>query len=109
MANNIRDLDDDKRHGRKTLAILCGKEKAIQLLGGMFAGSIVWVAALSLTGHISLWALLILLSIPKMAQAIIGFRAGTTAATMMPAMVATAQANTLFGLLLAIGLWLGKS
>ena len=109
MANNIRDLEDDTRHGRKTLAILCGKKNAIRVLAGMFAGSVLWVAGLSMTGYLSLWALLVLLSIPKMAQAIIGFRAGTTAATMMPAMVATAQANTLFGLLLAAGIWLGKS
>src|SRR5699024_9837987 len=30
LSNNIRDLDNDKINGRKTIAILLGKEKAVQ-------------------------------------------------------------------------------
>ena len=32
LSNNIRDLDGDKENGRKTVAILIGKKKAIYLL-----------------------------------------------------------------------------
>ena len=108
MANNIRDLEDDRNHGRKTLAILCGKDKAIWLLTAMFVISIGWVVALVLTGYLPKWAALAVFSIHKMGQAIRGFRAGATPVEMMPAMVATAQANTIFGLLLAVGLLLGQ-
>lgn len=108
MANNIRDLKDDEAHGRKTLAVLLGREKAIRMLAYMFAISYIWVLALSAGGLISPWALLVLLSVPKARQAVAGFRQGRRPVEMMPAMVATAQANTVFGLLLALGLVLAQ-
>ncbi|MFV1458107.1 1,4-dihydroxy-2-naphthoate polyprenyltransferase, partial [Bacillus mycoides] len=36
LANNIRDLDGDKENGRKTLAILVGRERAVGVLASMF-------------------------------------------------------------------------
>lgn len=104
MANNIRDLDDDRAHGRKTVAVLCGKKPAIYLLSGMFMAAQLGVTAMVVWGWISPWTLLVLLSLPKCQRAVREFRQGTSPQEMMPAMVATAQANTLFGLLLTIGL-----
>jgi len=108
MANNIRDLRDDEAHGRKTLAVILGRDTAIRMLAGMFAISYIWVLALSASGLISPWTLLVLLSLPKALQAVAGFRQGTRPVEMMPAMVATAQANTVFGFLLALGLILAQ-
>jgi len=36
LANNIRDLDGDKENGRKTIAILIGRQNAIRLLASLF-------------------------------------------------------------------------
>jgi len=106
MSNNIRDLADDKAHGRKTLAILLGHEGAISCLTGMLACAYLWLLGLIFTGFLSYWALLVLASLPKAHQAVKGFQNKTTAQQMMPAMTATAQTNTIFGLLLALALLL---
>lgn len=104
LANNIRDLDGDKENGRKTLAILVGRKKAVQVLASMFTLSYLLIIVLILLNIASLWLLLVLLSIPKPIQATKGFIGKTIPLQMMPAMKATAQTNTLFGLLLSIGL-----
>ncbi|OZI10554.1 1,4-dihydroxy-2-naphthoate octaprenyltransferase [Bacillaceae bacterium SAS-127] len=107
LANNIRDLDGDKENGRKTLAILVGRKRAIQVLAGMFIVSFAWVAALVVFEIGSPWLLLTFLSIPKAVRATKGFIGKTLPIQMMPAMKATAQTNTIFGFLLSIGICLG--
>lgn len=104
MANNIRDLADDKAHGRKTLAILVGRRYAVFLLTSMLASAYLWLLALIFYNFLSYWALLTFASLPKALQAVNGFQNKTTAEQMMPAMKATAQTNTLFGLLLVLAL-----
>ncbi|MGG6433496.1 1,4-dihydroxy-2-naphthoate polyprenyltransferase [Anoxybacillus sp. D401a] len=106
LANNIRDLDGDKRSGRKTLAILLGRKRAIWLLGGMFVTSFLWIVLLVFTKTISPWTLLVLFSVPKAWQATKGFIGKTKPIDMMPAMKATAQTNTQFGFLLVVGLFI---
>ena len=104
LSNNIRDLDGDKENGRKTVAILIGRKKAIYLLATMFAISYVWIIAFILFGGATPWLLLIFISIPKPIRAVKGFIGKTEPIQMLPAMKATAQTNTFFGLLLSIGL-----
>lgn len=104
LANNIRDLEGDKAKGRQTLAILMGRFKAINLLRTMFLFAYLWIVALVVFGFASGWLLLVLVSIPKAVQASRLFRAQTMSAQLMPAMKATAQMNTFFGALLALGL-----
>ncbi|MDT8899803.1 1,4-dihydroxy-2-naphthoate polyprenyltransferase [Anaeroselena agilis] len=105
LSNNIRDLDGDKLHGRRTLAILVGRRPATFLLAAMFATAALWVVYLWLAGVVGPWSLLALASLPLPVKAVRGFLSGgATPAELMPAMVATAQTNTLFGLLFAAGL-----
>jgi 1,4-dihydroxy-2-naphthoate polyprenyltransferase len=107
LSNNIRDLDGDKEFGRKTLAILLGKKKAIYLLAGMFAFTYLWILCLIFAGVVPIWTLLVLLSTPKPYKSVKGFIQGTLPIQMAPAMKATAQTNTIFGFLLAIGIFAG--
>jgi 1,4-dihydroxy-2-naphthoate polyprenyltransferase len=104
LANNIRDLDGDKEHGRKTVAILLGREKAIYLLAIMFIVSYVWLPILVLLNLSSPWILIAYMSIPKAIKATKGFIGKSKPIEMMPAMVATAQTNTIFGFLVSVGL-----
>ncbi|MBB6282733.1 1,4-dihydroxy-2-naphthoate polyprenyltransferase [Geobacillus subterraneus] len=108
LANNIRDLDGDREKGRKTLAILVGRDRAILVLALMFAAAFLWIVALVLFGVVPFWTLLALLSVPKAVAAARGFIGKTKPAEMMPAMKATAQTNTQFGFLLAIGLLVSR-
>lgn len=104
MANNIRDLDGDKEKGRHTLAIILGRNKAITFLSGMFAVAYLWIIGLMFFHVVSIWLLLVFASLPKAIQATTLFKGRTTSLHMMPAMKATAQMNTFFGLLLSLGL-----
>lgn len=106
LSNNIRDLDGDKENGRKTLAILIGRKKAIIFLASMFAASYAVILIMIALGHLSFWALLVLISTPKAYSAVKKFVGKSLPLEMMPAMKATAQTNIQFGFLLALGLFI---
>jgi 1,4-dihydroxy-2-naphthoate octaprenyltransferase len=105
LANNIRDLDGDKAAGRRTLAILLGRQKAIYLLTVMFILTYMWTLVLVITTS-SPWLLLVFLSAPTAIKAVRGFLAHTNPSGMMPAMRSTAQLHMRYGLLLSIALFL---
>lgn len=104
LSNNIRDIVGDTEGGRKTMAILVGRHNAITILAAFFIVSYLWIIALIIFTPLTVWALLVLLSIKKPIQAIKLFRAKEKPLEVMPAMKFTAQTNTIFGFLLAIGL-----
>ncbi|MGG4488543.1 1,4-dihydroxy-2-naphthoate polyprenyltransferase [Metabacillus idriensis] len=106
LSNNIRDLDGDKENGRKTLAILIGRKNAIIFLASMFAASYAVILIMIALGHLSFWALLVLISTPKAYSAVKKFVGKSLPLEMMPAMKATAQTNIQFGFLLALGLFI---
>ncbi|MFD1928536.1 1,4-dihydroxy-2-naphthoate polyprenyltransferase [Sporosarcina siberiensis] len=107
MANNIRDLEGDKEIGRKTLAILLGRQTAISILSIFFIISYVWIITLVVLGQLTPWALIVLLSIRKPMKAITIFRKNLHPLQVMPAMKETAVTNTVFGLLLGMGILIG--
>jgi 1,4-dihydroxy-2-naphthoate polyprenyltransferase len=107
MSNNIRDLDGDKKFGRKTLAILLGKKNAVYFLAGMFIFSYAWIIGLIVADIVPIWTAIVLLSTPKPIKSVKVFFKGTIPMEMAPAMKATAQTNTIFGFLLAIGIFAG--
>ncbi|KAB7704151.1 1,4-dihydroxy-2-naphthoate polyprenyltransferase [Bacillus aerolatus] len=106
LSNNIRDIEEDKKGGRKTLAILLGHKKAVYFLGFLFAVAYAWVIGLVILDNISPWLFLIFLSIPKPVQAIRGFMGDKVPKRTGLAMKATAQTNTFFGFLLSVGLFI---
>lgn len=105
MSNNIRDIKEDTVGGRKTLAILVGRDKAISLLGISFVIAYVWMIALIVFGAVSPWLLVVFLSIPKPITAIKSFKEGEKEpAKLGLAMKSTAMTNTFYGLLSSVGL-----
>lgn len=105
MANNIRDIDEDIKGGRKTLAILLGREKAVAVLASAFVIAFMWIVVIVLIGYVSPWALMIFLGLKKPIAAIQGFKKGATEPSYMKiAMKSTAITNTIFGFLLSVGL-----
>ncbi|MEX3623958.1 1,4-dihydroxy-2-naphthoate polyprenyltransferase [Viridibacillus arvi] len=105
MSNNIRDIKEDTIGGRKTLAILLGREKAVNLLAFSFVVSYVWIIVLVIIGTVSPWLLVVFISIPKPIQAIKAFKEGVNdPAKQGIAMKSTALTNTFFGFLLSVGL-----
>ncbi|PTY76285.1 1,4-dihydroxy-2-naphthoate octaprenyltransferase [Heyndrickxia sporothermodurans] len=108
LANNIRDIEEDTLGGRKTLAILIGRKNAIYVLGVAFALAYLWILLLVVMNIVSPWTCFVFLSLPIPVKAIKGFVGGGVGIKMITAMKSTAQTNTFFGLLLAIGLFIGQ-
>jgi 1,4-dihydroxy-2-naphthoate octaprenyltransferase len=104
LANNIRDRDGDKIGGRKTIAVLIGREKAITLLAALFFIAYAITLVLILIGMLPFWSLLTFLSVFIAISVIKNFRGKTEPIEMMPAMKATGKTNTIYGLLLSISL-----
>jgi len=106
LSNNIRDLVGDKESGRKTMAILIGRTRAIDVLLGLFVLSYVWIIALVVLGTVTPWTLIVILGIKKPVQAIKTFRAHEEPLKVAPAMKDTALTNTIFVFLLGISLFI---
>ncbi|WP_130859757.1 1,4-dihydroxy-2-naphthoate polyprenyltransferase [Gracilibacillus phocaeensis] len=104
LANNIRDLDGDKENGRKTLAILLGRNRAIFLLSSLMLVSYCLTASFIFTGLLPIYSAISLLSILQARKAIRQFLANTTNVGMIPAMVAVAKTNTMYGGLIGVSL-----
>lgn len=104
LSNNIRDLVGDKESGRKTMAILIGRKRAIAVLLGLFIFSYLWIIVLVILGTVTPWALLVILGVKKPVHAIKTFRAHNEPLKVAPAMKDTALTNTIFAFLLGIGL-----
>ncbi|SFM48175.1 1,4-dihydroxy-2-naphthoate prenyltransferase [Gracilibacillus orientalis] len=106
LSNNIRDLDGDKENGRKTIAILIGRDRAIFLLSSLMLLSYALTAAFIIAGLLPIYSVISFLSIPKARQAVRTFQTNTTNVGMIPAMVATAKTNTIYGALIGLSLLL---
>ncbi|WP_249871153.1 1,4-dihydroxy-2-naphthoate polyprenyltransferase [Oceanobacillus saliphilus] len=108
LSNNIRDRDGDELGGRKTIAILIGRENAITLLAVSMLIAYGITAILIVLGILPLWSFITFFSAIKAREVIKKFRGKTEAIEMMPAMAATAKTNTIYGFLLGISLLLSE-
>ena len=64
VVNNVRDLETDRRAGKRTLAVRLGRERTRVLYVAMVAGAFVTAQLPWLLGSLSPWLLLALLAIP---------------------------------------------
>lgn len=108
LANNIRDLDNDKVNGRKTIACLVGHRRAVLVLAGFFMIALLGLIVAVVLYDVTPWVLLALLSTPNMIQSVKQFWEKAEPAALMPAMAMTAKVNTLFGAWMVVGLIVSK-
>jgi 1,4-dihydroxy-2-naphthoate octaprenyltransferase len=96
LANNMRDIDHDSRHNVKTLGILLGIHKSYILFTGLIVAAYASVLGMMMAGILSLWGLLIFLSLPSAWSLLKTFR------QQIPEMAdaLTAKFDTVFGILL---------
>lgn len=108
-SNNIRDRVGDEANGRKTLAILLGHRGAVRFMTIIFVLAYLWPLVMIFAYHQTPLLFLSLLSLPKALSAVRGFAPeNQQPKQMMPAMKATAQTNTFYGLLYALGLLIAQ-
>ena len=87
LANNIRDLDNDKESGRRTYAILVGRNNAIKTMAISFIVVYLLNVLFIVTKYASWWNLLVFVTIPLAIKIIKGFSANNHKKTMAPYMV----------------------
>ena len=104
LVNNYRDLEDDLRSGRRTLAARLGPAGARRAYAAMMLLPFVLVLVLAWRGHAG--ALLALLALPHSIQLTQRLRPGASAASLNALLAATAKVGLILALLLTLGLFL---
>ena len=104
MTNNLRDFTNDANHGRRTLVILLGRERGLQLLRALFLISSLWVVFWVACGTIPWTSLLALLSLLPAMKVIHIFNTYADPVQLNEAMKFTSISCTLHHFLWAIGL-----
>lgn len=107
LANNIRDMDSDRRGGRRTLPIVLGRSRAVTVYRILLLEAYVSLAALILLGVVPATSGLALLSLPLFARLRRGITSSTIPARLDPVVKATAGFHAAFGLLYTFGVLLG--
>ena len=102
LANNIRDLDNDKESGRRTYAILVGRNNAIKTLANSFVVVYFLNIVFAVTKYVSWYNLLVLATIPLAIKIIKGFSANNDKKTMAPYMVLTAKLTIFVGFIMSL-------
>jgi 1,4-dihydroxy-2-naphthoate octaprenyltransferase len=103
LVNNVRDVDTDRRAGKRTLVVRLGRSAGRGLYAAMLsvaAIAVVWLAARLDT----LGPLLALAAVPLMRAPLTAVLACSDGPALNAALGATARVHLLFGLLLAVGL-----
>lgn len=104
LTNNIRDYSNDKAHGRNTLPILLGRQRAIDLQRGLFVFNITWLLAFILQGQMTPWALLALIAIIPAYKTIHILHTYSDVFQLDKAMGWTAKASIAYHLLWSLGM-----
>jgi len=101
FANNMRDIAYDSRHNIRTVSIMLGSRNSYLLFAGLIALAYAYVLGMIITGIMSLWGLLIFLSLPKAVSLLKTFKEKVP--DMADAL--TAQFDTVFGILLILAIF----
>ncbi|HEX2409916.1 MAG TPA: 1,4-dihydroxy-2-naphthoate polyprenyltransferase [Solirubrobacteraceae bacterium] len=106
VVNNVRDIDTDRRAGKRTLAVRLGRDRARDLYAALVVGAYVaLVLAVALTGA-SAWALLALASAPLALRPLRAVRTRTDGPALNGALAGTGALLAAFSVLLTAGLLL---
>ena len=108
LTNNIRDIRNDENHGRRTLPIVLGRDRAISLMSITYIFNFIWIGAWIYLKVLPIPALLALIAIIPAFKTIKIFYTHVDEIKLDKAMGTTAGAAMLYQLLLSIGLIIGK-
>jgi 1,4-dihydroxy-2-naphthoate octaprenyltransferase len=103
VVNNVRDIDSDRRAGKRTLAVRLGRERgrtiyALMVYGAYLAAPVPWLA-----GSLSPWLLLPWLTAPLAVRLVRTVRTHADVPTLNQALAQTGMLQLAFGLLLSAG------
>jgi 1,4-dihydroxy-2-naphthoate octaprenyltransferase len=104
MVNNVRDIDSDRRAGKRTLAVRLGRERgrtiyALMVYVAYLVAPVPWLA-----GSLSPWLLLPWLTLPLAVRLVRTVRTHADGPTLNQALAQTGMLQLAFGLLLSAGI-----
>lgn len=108
LTNNIRDIRNDENHGRRTLPIVLGRDRAISLMSITYIFNFIWIGAWIYLKVLPIPALLALIAIIPAFKTINIFYTHIDEIKLDKAMGTTAGAAMLYQLLLSIGLIISR-
>lgn len=108
LANNVRDMESDRRGGRRTLPIVLGRGAGIFVYRALLLEAYLSAAVLVLLGLVPVSAALVLVSVPLLPGLWRGISAARIPERLDPVVKKTAGLHAAFGLLYCIGVLLGS-
>ena len=106
VVNNVRDLETDRRAGKRTLAVKLGRSRARTLFAAMLALAFAVPLAIPLAGGLSWWVLLVLLALPLVPPLYRTVTTRTDGPALNGALAATGRLLAVFSILLSAGVLL---
>jgi len=107
VVNNYRDIDTDRRAGKRTMAVRLGRRGAQIEYAALLALAFLLPVVMWLMENASVWVMLSWLTLPLAMQLIQTLRSATDGPTLNKTLAGTARLGLLFSLLLAAGIVLG--
>jgi 1,4-dihydroxy-2-naphthoate octaprenyltransferase len=104
VVNNVRDIETDRRAGKRTLAVRLGRERARRLYAGLVLGAFLAlpIGVAAATGPA--WALLAMLAAPLAAAPLRAVMQRTDGPALNAALAGSGALLAAFSLLLSLGL-----
>jgi 1,4-dihydroxy-2-naphthoate octaprenyltransferase len=104
VVNNVRDLETDRRAGKRTLAVRLGRERTRALYAAMLAIAFLTAPLPWMLGSMSAWLLLCWLVAPLAARVLATVRTRSDGPALNSALARTGALQLLFCLLLSAGI-----
>jgi len=104
VVNNVRDIDTDRRVGKRTLAVRLGRERTRALYTAMLALAYVTAPLPWAFGSMDAWLLLPLATVPLAVKLVGVVRARTDGASLNQALAQTGALQLLFCVLYSAGI-----
>jgi 1,4-dihydroxy-2-naphthoate octaprenyltransferase len=104
VVNNVRDMDTDRRAGKRTLAVRLGRDRTRTLYGLMVYLAFALAALPWVLGSLSPWLLLPLVAVPLAVPLVRTVRTHTDGPTLNAALARTGLLQLAFCVLLAAGI-----
>jgi 1,4-dihydroxy-2-naphthoate octaprenyltransferase len=104
LVNNVRDIETDRRAGKRTLAVRLGRPRTRALYGWMLAAAFIAAPLPWALGSMTAWLFLTWLALPLAARLVRTVRARTDGPALNAALARTGVLQLVFCLLLAAGI-----
>ena len=107
IANNVRDIDTDAAAGKRTLAVMLGRDRTRTFYMLIMTTAFVVIAGAALAGIVPRWTALALLASPLALPLIVTIRSTTEGPALIKVLEGTARLHLLVGIGLGVGAAIG--